>query len=70
MRRRRVSPDIEQAEKQSQESKRQAEKDLERARETSVDVEALADRLRRLNASNGFAELLVRAVVRGSGSWS
>ena len=67
MRRRHNRHDLDQAEHQAEQSKRQAEDDLARARAKSVEVEALADRLRRLNAANGFAELLVRAVARGSG---
>lgn len=47
-------------------SRRQADEEMRRARERSAADQKLADRLAELNASNGFAEILIDAVVRGA----
>lgn len=69
MRRRkdRIRPEIAAEAEQSRQAREDAEADLERARAKHVDDLSLADWLRSLNASNGFAEALVREVVRGAG---
>lgn len=69
MRRRkdRARPEIAAEAEQSRESRLDAEANLEQAREKHGDDTALANLLAALNASNGFAEALVREVIRGSG---
>ncbi|MEU8279806.1 hypothetical protein ACFYOK_04595 [Microbispora bryophytorum] len=68
LRRRPVRPEIAAEVEQSRQARIQAEAGLERTRErTEQTDQQLTDVLRQLNASNGFAELLVREVIRGSG---
>lgn len=51
---------------QSRESRQWAEATLEAKRQESAETQSLAERLQALNESNGFAELLFDAVIRGS----
>ncbi len=67
-RRHAVRPEIAAEAEQSRQARIAAEARRDQVREQSEqDGQRLADVLRRLNESNGFAELLVREVVRGSG---
>lgn len=57
--------DLEEAERQAEESRRRAADDLAAARARSVTTRRLASRLRRLREENGFKELFLSA-MRGS----
>ena len=63
--RRKRSTDVDRAAEQVAESQRRTAEEQAIARQAQ-EADAVADRLRSMNASNGFAEALVRAVVRGS----
>ncbi|MGI5162604.1 DUF7620 family protein [Microbispora sp. CA-102843] len=67
-RRRAVRPEIAAEAEQSRQARIAAEAGLRRAQEQHKRTERqLVDVLRELNASNGFAELLIRQVIRESG---
>lgn len=57
--------DLEEAERQAEESCRRAADDLAAARARSVTTRRLASRLRRLREENGFKELFLSA-MRGA----
>lgn len=59
-------PDLDQAAEQTDASCRRSQEDWARARRRAAESDDLTHLLAELNASNGFAELLVQAVVRGS----
>jgi hypothetical protein len=58
-------PDIDQATEDAEESRRRAEAELARARESARHSLSIAARLRRLREANHFGELLMDA-LRGS----
>lgn len=58
-----VRPEVLRAEQQARESNQRADAELAQVRQAAAATDALTARLRRLNASNGFAELLVWAVA-------
>lgn len=58
-----VRPEVLQAEQAARESNRRADAELAEVRKAAVAADVITARLRRLNASNGFAELLVWAVA-------
>lgn len=58
-----VRPEILRAEQAARESSRRADADMVEARRAAAAAAAITARLRRLNASNGFAELLIWAVA-------
>jgi hypothetical protein len=59
-------PDLDQAARRTDASFRRSQEELALARRLGCESEDLAQLLAELNASNGFAELLVQVVVRGS----
>lgn len=58
-------PDLDEAARQVQESRRQAEQDMTRAQEQARRRLTLADRLRRLREDNGFQQMFEEAFGRG-----
>lgn len=60
-------PDLDEAARLVEESRRQAEQDLSRALERARRRLTLADRLRRLREENGFARLFEEAFGGGRG---
>ncbi len=61
-----VRPEIAAEAEQSRQTRERAEERLQQVRRTPGVGWALADLLRDLNASNGFAEMLFRDAIRGS----
>lgn len=61
-----VRPEIAAEAEQSRQSREEAEQRLQTVRTSPGAGWALAELLAELNAANGFAELLVRDVIRGS----
>lgn len=60
-------PNLDEAQQQAEQSRRQAEQELKAARERARRTLTVAERLRRLRLENHFSELFDRALGGGHG---